>query len=121
MKSILRYPLFALGAFLAIPGPFTGCQQSPSSRVVQVQTLGTIGASAKAAMDGASQLLKSGQITVAQWQAIADFYDNRFQRAYNLAVNVVQSDLSGPASPDVIALSTQFLQLVAQLTAKPTP
>lgn len=107
--------LLILSLVLVLPAQ-PGCTTAPSARVVQVQTLGTIGAGAKAALDTATQLLKAGTITVAQWQTIANFYDAKFQPAYNLAVAAVSADLTSIANPDVVALSAQFLQLVAQLT-----
>jgi len=106
------------GLALATPLAYQGCATAPDQRVQAVQTLGTVGASAKAAMDTATQLLKVNQITVAQWQSIANFYDTKFQPSYNLAVAAVQANLSSIASPDVINLSAQFLALVAQLTGK---
>lgn len=115
MKKLIVFLFLAI----ALPALHTGCQTAPSARVTEVQTLGVVGSSAKSAMDTATQLLKSGQITVPQWQAIANFYDNRWQPTYNLAVSAVQSNLSTIASPDLSGLLQQFLSLVAQLSTKP--
>lgn len=114
MKRLLLI-LSLITCAVAIP---SGCSTPPADRVTTVQTLETIGASAKAGMDTATQFLKSGTITVAQWQAVATFYDQTFQPAYGLAVIAVQADLSSIASPDILSLSVQFLNLVSQLTSK---
>lgn len=118
MKKFLSLLLLAvLGVFL-VPS-FTACSTAPDQRTVAAQTLGVVGSSAKAGMDSATQLLKQGTITVAQWQKIADFYDLKFQPAYNLALAAVKSDLSSIAAPDVTALSLQFLALVASYMPPP--
>ncbi len=112
MKKYIVSILLA-GFVAAFPVIQTGCQTAPSARVVEVQTLKAVGASAKAAIDASAQLLKQGQ-------KIAAFYDTKFQPAFNLAVAAASSDLSSVASPDLINLATQLANLVAQLTAKPT-
>lgn len=89
---------------------------APATQLTAVQTLQTVAASTKAAMDTATALLKSGQITVTQWQAIANFYDNKFQPAFNLAVTAVGSDLTAPAGTTIADLATSFLTQVSQLT-----
>lgn len=106
---------------LAVATPLlpTGCNTPPSSRVVQVQTLMVLGQTARAGMDASTQLLKQGTITAEQWQKIANFYDTRWQPAFNLAVAAVHSDLSSVGSPDLMALATQFSELIGQLTTKP--
>lgn len=104
--------------FFSLPIVQTGCQQPPSQRVVQVQSLKAVGLAVDGGMKAAAQLYHNGQITEAQWNKVADFHDNKFLPAFNLAVAAVQSDLSSAASPDVLALATQFANLVAQLTTK---
>ena len=98
----------------------TSCQQAPSARTVEYQTLAIVGQTAKSGMDAATQLLKQGSISVAQWQRVATFYDTQFQPTYAVAVAAAKSDLSSVASPDLLALGTQLASLVAQLTTKPT-
>jgi hypothetical protein len=118
MKTKLLY-LIALASFAtAVPLATTGCQQAPNERVQAVQTLRIIGQTAKTSMDGATQLLKQGSITVEQWRKVADFYDHKLQPTYALAVATAQSDLSTPASPDLIGLAATLAALVAELTAK---
>jgi hypothetical protein len=89
-----------------------------SQRVVEAQTLGVLGQTAKAAMDTATQLLKDGKITVSQWQGVANFYDAKWQPAFNVAVTAVSSNLDSIASPDLQNLATQFGNLVLQLQSK---
>lgn len=120
MKPKLRHfllPVLIWAAFLSLPVYQTGCASGSSQQVNAVQTLKIIGQTAKSSMDASTQLLKQGSITVAQWQRIADFYDQKFQPTYSLAVAASRSDLSTIASPDLLALATQFASLVAQLTA----
>jgi hypothetical protein len=114
MKKLLLILLLA-----AAPLAPTGCSTAPSGRVVAVQTLGAIGISAKASINEAAQLLASGQITVAQFQKVASFYDSVYQPAYTLAVQAVRSDLSSVASPQLVGLAAQLAALVSQLTLKP--
>jgi hypothetical protein len=117
MKKLLL--LFCLA--VALPVLPTGCSTAPSARVIQVQTLKAVGQSAKTALDASTQLLKQGTITVAQWQKVADAYDHKFQPAFNLAVAAAQSDLSSVASPDLVALGTQIVSLVAELSTTRSP
>lgn len=107
--------LFILGLSLCAVGPvaFTGCSTPVSQRTVEVQTLGALGIAAKGTMDQASLALKNGTITVAQWQAVANFYDTKFQPAYNLALSAVNSDLSSVASPDLVGLASQLATLLS--------
>lgn len=112
MKRFLLILLLAV----ATPLASTSCSTAPSSRVTEVKTLKIVGATAKTAMDAATQLLKDDKITVAQWTKVASFYDGKFQPAFTLAVAAVGSDLTA-ASPDILSLATQFASLVAELTA----
>lgn len=112
MKKILALLLFACAAAM-LP---VACTNPPSAQVVEVKTLEVVGASAKAALDSAAQMVKAGQITVPQWQKVAVFYDSRFQPVYALAVTAAHSDLSTLASPDVQALAQQLIALVAQFS-----
>lgn len=112
---------FLLAICLAFAMPFAGpvgCQQAPSVKTVEYQSLLTVGTAAKAGMDAATVLLKQGQITVPQWQKVATFFDTKWQPTYAVAVSAARADLSTVASPDVLALATQFAQLVASLTTK---
>lgn len=116
MKNLILVLLLA-----ATPLVYQGCSTQPSARVVQVQTLKAVGTAAKTGMDAATQLLKQGSITVSQWQAVATFYNTRWQPAYGVAVASAQSDLS-LASPDLANLLNQFLALVASYSTKtPSP
>ena len=116
MKKLFLILALAFATPLALVQ--TGCSTAPSTRTTEVTTLKIVGGTAKTGMDAATQLLKQGTITVAQWQHVAAFYDNQFQPTFALAVAAAQSDLSSVASPDLIALAGQFATLVAQLTTK---
>lgn len=109
MKKLLLILALSFSALTVLPG----CGTAPSARVVQVQTLKTVELSAKASLDTAVQLVKSGQITVLQWQAISDFYDNKLQPAFLLANSTAKADLSDPTSPQIAELSGEFLSLIA--------
>jgi hypothetical protein len=112
MKNLLLLLILAV----SVPLAQTGCSTAPSSRVSEVQTLKIVGATAKTGMNAATQLLKDGKITVAQWQKVATFYDTKFQLTFALAVAAAQSDLSSVASPDLLALAAQFASLVTELS-----
>jgi len=119
MKKIITLLLVAA---LGVSSPvfLTSCSTTPSTNVEAFKTLSVIGSTAKSGMDAATQLLKQGSITVAQWQKVADFYDNKFQPSFALALTAANSDLSSPASPDITNLAIQFVALVAALYP-PTP
>lgn len=95
----------------------TGCPSvsAPSTRVVEVQTLKSVAATAKAGINSAADAVVAGKMSVAHYQEVANFYDTKFQPAYNLAVQAVQSDLA-PASPAVQQLVLQFVALIASYT-----
>lgn len=105
--------------FFSLPLGMTSCSTPPSARVVQYQTLQAVGTAAQTAVRASTQALKDGSVTVDQWQKIADFYDNKWQPAYTVAVVAAQSDLSSAASPDLQNLLQQLLMLANQLTKKP--
>lgn len=113
MKTLRFLALFCALAFTLCEQP--GCTTAPSGRVAAVQTLKAVGLSAKTAMDASTELLKRDTITVAQWEKVASFYDNRFQPAYRLAVTAVNSDFSSLASPDLVNLAIELNALVASL------
>lgn len=108
MKKLLLLLCLALTA----PVLPTGCRTAPTERVSTVVTLKVIGASVDASMKLAAQLVRDQRITWEQWRVIADFHDQKFQPAYNLAVAAVQSDLSSVASPDLLALAGQLAVIV---------
>lgn len=120
MKKLIA--ILAL-AFLAIALPVaqTACSNPPSARVVQVQTLKAVGQSAEAAVALSAQLYRDQQITAAQARQVADFYDQKFQPAFRVAVSAVQANLDSIASPDVMALAQQLSALVLQFQHKTAP
>ena len=96
---------------------FQGCSTAPDARVQTVTVLKSLGASVDAGMQIAASMYKTGQITQAQWDQVADFHDNKFQPAYALAVAAAQSDLTA-ASPDLVNLATQLSQLILSFQKK---
>ncbi len=122
----LRAALFVLLATAEIIGGMlliasqTGCANPPSARVVQVQSLKAVGHAAESAVSLAANLYASNRITAAQAKQVMEFYDQRFQPAFRLAVAAVNANLESAASPDLLALVTQLSTLVASFT-KPAP
>lgn len=96
----------------------TSCSIPPSQRVVTVQTLKAVGQSAETAVSVSAQLYQSGQITAAQARQVMDFYDNKFQPSYRIAVSAANADLSSVASPDLLTLASQLSNLVSSLQKK---
>lgn len=107
--------LLLLLALSVTPLVSTSCQTAPSERVIQVQTLKAVGASAEAAVGLSAQLYRDKKITPAQARSVMDFYDQKFQPAFRLAVSAARSDLSTVASPDLVALASELSALVLKL------
>lgn len=99
--------------FFSLPVLQTGCTTAQTQTAYV--TLDATGKAAKASLDASTQLLKQGAITVAQWQKIADAYDNDFQPAYALAV-ASAGVASGPAPQALIDQQTALANSVKQLT-----
>lgn len=102
---------------LAVATPLlpTACKTPPSERVVVVQTLISVGQTAEASVALSAQLYRDGEITAAQAREVIDFYNQKFQPAFRVAVDAAGSDLSRLASPDVLALGNQLFALVIKL------
>jgi hypothetical protein len=98
-----------------------GCSIPPSSRVTQVTTLKALGATAAGVVTVSAQLYQQGQITAEQARQINDFFDRRFQPAYRLAVQAVNSDLNSLASPELIALAAQLSALLVSFQSLDIP
>ena len=113
MKKIIL-----LIALAFAPVVYNGCQTAPADRVSTYKTLLAIGEAAKASLDGSTQLLKQGSITVDQWQRVATIYDTRFQPTYHAAVITAKGDLSSVASPDLIAIAAELATLVATFSSR---
>lgn len=105
--------LFLILLAVSLPLAQTACSSSPSSRVVQVQTLKAVGQSAETAVSLSAQLYAAGKITAAQANQVRDLYDLKFQPAYRVAVSAVQMNLDSIASPDLLTLAQQLTTLVA--------
>lgn len=111
MKKILSLVCFAM-LVIASPVSFTACSSLPSARVVQVQTLKAVGHTAEAAVSSSAQLYAAGTITAAQAREVMDFYNSKFQPAFRIAVNAVNTNLDSIASPDLAGLAAQLSALV---------
>lgn len=111
IRSFLALLALSLLAF-SIPVLQTGCSSPPSARVAQVQTLKSVGESAEAAVALSAHLYQAGTITAAQAKQVINFYDQRFQPAFRLAVTAVNANLDSIASPDILSLATQLATLV---------
>ncbi len=116
MKKYLFLTAAVWLAFFSLPILQTGCSTPPDQRVQTVQTLKIVGRSAKTSMDAATQLLKQGTITVAQWQRVAEVYDTRFQPTYSVAVGAAHANLDSPADPELLGIAAQLAALVSELT-----
>lgn len=99
--------------FFSLPILGTGCTSTQQSSAYV--TLDATGRSAKASMDASTALLKQGAITVAQWQKIADTYDNVFQPAYALAV-AAAGTLSAPTPQSLVNQQVALSSSVKNLT-----
>lgn len=97
---------------------FTSCANvaPPAQRVVAVQTLKSVGEAAEATVTLSAKLYADNKITSVQARAVFDFYNQKFQPAFRLAVAAVKADVSSAASPDLIALGLKLADLVPQFT-----
>ncbi len=95
-----------------VPFAPVACKTAPSERVVAVQTLRAVGASAESAVTLSAQLYRDKKITPAQARSVMEFYDQKFQPAFRLAVSAARSNLESIASPDLIALASELSALV---------
>jgi hypothetical protein len=111
MKNKLLLILCLALAVPLVPVAFTGCA-APSTRVIEVQSLKSVGQSAEATVALSAQLYRDGKITPAQARQVMDFYNLRFQPAFRFAVTAVQANLESIASPAVVDLASQLAALV---------
>ncbi len=118
-KLIFALSLF-LGAVVLTIAP-VGCGTPPSARVVQVQTLKAVGQSAEAAVTLTANLYAAKRISDAQARQVKDFYDQKFQPAFRVAVAAVKANLDSLASPDLQSLANQLSNLVASFANKTAP
>lgn len=116
MKTILAILCLS---FAVVAPILPGCSTPPSSRVVQVQTLKAVGESAEAAVKLSAQLYQSGTITSVQARAAIDFYNQKFQPAFRLAVATVNANLNSTAAPEIADLATQLSALVSSYLRTP--
>ena len=114
MKKLILVLILAL----AVPLAPIGCQTPPSERVVAVQTLKALGEAAEAAVTLSAQLYRNGTINAVQARAVIDFYDQKYQPAYRLAVAAANANLDSVANPEVSSLCNRLLGMVAQYQHK---
>lgn len=105
-------------AVVATTTPFVVSCSSQSTRVVQVQTLKSVGASAESAVEISAMMYRDGTITAKQALEVTEFYDQKFQPAYRFAIAAAKSDLSTIASPDLLLLANQLSQLILSFQHK---
>lgn len=121
LHSLSLFLVLAFALVFASPLVLTtGCTTGSTTQATAVTTLKVVGATASQAMATSAQLLKDGKISVAQWQQIADIFDNKFQPSYKLAVVAANSNVNSVASPDLIALAAQLGALILQFQTKTT-
>lgn len=108
-------------AFFAIATPLlqTGCQTPPSSRNIQFQTLKAVGYAANDAVALSARLYNDKVITAEQAREVIDFFNNRFQPAYRLAVMTARSHLDSLASPEILSLAGELSALVVKYQVNP--
>lgn len=114
MKKIL----LILCLSLAVPAFFSGCQTAPNERVQAYTTLLAVGHTAEAAVLSSAKALNAGLITNEQAQRVRDLYDKTFQPAYRIAEEAAGSNLSLPASTDLVRIATEMTSLVADFIAQ---
>jgi hypothetical protein len=108
--------------FFSLPVGQTGCAalNTPSAKSTEVVTLKVLGASRDTAMKVAAQLYKDGKLSDAQWVKLRDLHD-KFQGAYNLAVDAVKGDTSTFANADMLALFGELSALILSYQTPPSP
>lgn len=122
-----RLPPFAfrlcLGLALALPAAaplaLSGCATPVNQRVVAGQTLKATGQAAEAAVALSAQLYAEGRLSPAVARAVLDFYNDRWQPAYRLALTAAQADPATPAPTQLLALLAQLQGMVSLPAPKP--
>jgi hypothetical protein len=110
--NILRSCAIALALATALPVMQTGCSTPPSERVQAVNTLKAVGHTAEAAVAATAQFYAAGKISAEDARKVNDLYNLKFQPAFRVAVNAVNSNLESVATPELIALAAQLSSLV---------
>jgi hypothetical protein len=119
-KAIL--PLVGCLGLLLCTTPLvtTGCSTAPNARVAQVQTLKAVGHAAESAIELTRELYRTQRITATQARQAMDFYDQRFQPTYRVAVAAVRANLDSLASPELVGLAAELSALVASFSNTPS-
>lgn len=108
MKRILFLILLAV----ATPLVQTSCSTPPTERVVVVQSLLFVGHAAEDSVALSAKLYQAGTISPTQARVVLDFYNQKFQPAYRLAVATSHNELDTLANPEVWGLFNQLYALV---------
>lgn len=106
LAAVLALSCGALGAAL------TGCTTPVNQRVVAGQTIKAAGQAAEAALTLSAQLYAAGRISPAVARGHLDFFDQRWQPAYRVALAAVASDTGAPAPAQLLALLAQFQAMI---------
>lgn len=102
---------FLLLICFLLPSPFvlTSCG---TTQVQQAKTLEAVGMAAKLTIDTAAILLGEGKISVQKFQAVAHFYDTKFQPAFRIALAHVEGNTKNPAPLQLVALAGELSNLL---------
>ena len=102
--------LWALSLFsVLIIGP--GCQ-TPKERVI-FNTLYSTKQIVLGSMRSADALHKADSITDAQWDGVANKYDNEFTPAFQTAVDLAHFDYNAPTPENVGVIANQIITTVS--------
>ena len=123
-----RLPPFAfrlcLSLALALPLAgalgLSGCATPVNQRVVAGQTLKAAGQAAEAAVALSAQLYAERRLSPAVARAVLDFYNDRWQPAYRLALAAAQSDPAQSAPLQLLTLLTQLQGMVSLPAPRPS-
>mgnify|MGYP001593999380 FL=1 len=91
-----------------------GCASTPKQTAHR--TLEAVGLSVQQAMKSAAAGVKVGKLTPEEWERVAKVHDTQFLPAYRTACTLAAQDFTLFAPADVIAIQTQLLNLITQLS-----
>ncbi len=110
MNSLRALLLTAVLLSLLAPG----CASTPKQTAHR--TLEAVGLSVQKSMQSAAAGVKVGKLTPEQWEKIAKVHDTQFLPAYRTACELAAQDFTLFAPENVIAIQTQLLNLITQLS-----
>lgn len=114
-RAALASLLLAVLACAGVLAPMlcTGCATPVNQRTVAGQTLKTAGQAAEAAVAISARLYADKRMSPTVARAVLDFYNDRWQPAYRLALAAAQSDPAQPAPVQLLALLGELQGIVA--------